>query len=108
MKIAVTAASGQLGGSIVQALVPEIGAENILALARNPQKLNLQSIPTARGDYDDKESFMEALPGVDALLIVSSNAEPKHRNHQHSNVIDAAVETGVKAYRVHQHNWSRR
>ena len=38
MKIAVTAASGQLGSSIVNALVKQIGTANVVALARTPEK----------------------------------------------------------------------
>ena len=38
MKIAVTSASGQLGSSIVKELIKEIGTENVVAIARTPQK----------------------------------------------------------------------
>lgn len=38
MKIAVTAASGQLGAAIVKATAEVVSSENVVALARTPSK----------------------------------------------------------------------
>ncbi len=38
MKIAVTAASGQLAAAIAKACIAQLSADNVIALARTPQK----------------------------------------------------------------------
>ena len=38
MKVAVTTASGKLGGEIIKNLISEIGAENVIGIARTPEK----------------------------------------------------------------------
>ncbi|MEP0987895.1 hypothetical protein [Ekhidna sp.] len=38
MKIAVTSASGQLGSSIIKQLIVENGSENVIGIARTPEK----------------------------------------------------------------------
>jgi len=42
MKVAVTSASGQLGGAVVRALVEEIGTNKVVALARNPERSKIK------------------------------------------------------------------
>ena len=38
MKVAVTAANGKLGSTISKQLIAEIGSENVIGIARTPQK----------------------------------------------------------------------
>lgn len=94
MKIAVTAASGQLGSAIVSALKKEIPHENIIAIARTPEKAEDLEVSVRRGDYADRESFETALEGVDAVLIVSGNGNPADRIPMHRNIIEAAKSQG--------------
>ncbi|MEM8896828.1 MAG: SDR family oxidoreductase [Bacteroidota bacterium] len=96
MKIAVTAASGQLGSAIVEALKELVGPESVIALARTPAKAEHLGVEVRRGDYNDKSSFLESLKGVDAVLLLSANGAPGPRVQQHRNVIEAAKESGVK------------
>ncbi len=96
MKIAVTAATGQLGGEIVKALITLIGKENVIGIARTPSKLSGISIEARKGDYSDKADFDSALKGIDALLLVSGMDAPGKRVEQHRNVINAAKKAGVK------------
>lgn len=96
MKIAVTTASGQLGKTIVKKIIKEMGTEQVIAIARSPQKIEDLGIETRKGDYDIPEDFETALKGVDAVLIVSSNDYPKKRLQQHLNVIEAAKANGVQ------------
>ncbi|MEL7531248.1 MAG: NAD(P)H-binding protein [Bacteroidota bacterium] len=96
MKIAVTAASGQLGSAIVRALKKELPAEDIIAIARTPEKAEDLEVSVRQGDYNDKDSFVAALVGVDAVLIVSANGNPLDRIQMHRNIIEAAKENGVK------------
>ena len=96
MKIAVTSASGHLGASIIKHLIKEIGKENIIGIARTPEKAKHLGIEIRKGDYNNREDFDAALQGVDAVLLVSGMDEPLKRIEQHRNVIEAAKANGVK------------
>lgn len=96
MKIAVTAASGNLGSAIVERLKIEIGKENVIGIARTPEKAAFLDVEIRKGDYSNKADFVKALKGVDAVLLVSGMDHPDKRIQQHQNVIEAAKENGVK------------
>ena len=96
MKVAVTTASGQLGSAIIRALIPQIGKENIIAIARSPEKVQIPGIETRKGDYNSREEFLQALEGVEVVLLVSGFDHPDKRIEQHRNVIEAAKATGVR------------
>ncbi|MWB98934.1 NAD(P)H-binding protein [Agromyces seonyuensis] len=98
MTILVTAASGQLGGLVVDALLAR-GAEpaSIVATARDESTLARfaeRGVTTARLDYDDPASIAAALQGVDAVLLVSGSV-PGRRVDGHRNVVEAAAAAGV-------------
>ncbi|TXF89811.1 SDR family oxidoreductase [Neolewinella aurantiaca] len=95
MKIAVTSASGQLGGAIVKELIDEIGKDQVIAIARTPAKASHFGVETREGDYNSREHFNQALKGVDAVLLVSGMDDPQKRIQQHRNVIEAAKQNGV-------------
>ena len=97
MKIAITGATGQLGQLVLQFLLKETAAENIIALVRSPEKaasLQAQGIELRHFDYDQPDTLVPALQGVDKLLLISAN-EIGRRTPQHKAVIDAAVEAKV-------------
>lgn len=96
MKIAVTAATGGLGSTIINRLKKEVGSENVIGIARVPEKSDSLGVEIRKGDYNNSKEFLEALLGVDCVLLVSSNDHPDFRIKQHRNVIDAARENGVK------------
>lgn len=96
MKIAVTSASGQLGSSIVKELIKEIGKENVIAIARTPEKAKHHGVEVRKGDYNNHEELEAALQGVDKVLLVSGMDEPQKRIQQHRNVIEAAKVNEVK------------
>ncbi len=96
MTIAVTAASGQLGAAIAEALVDMNTGETILGLARTPENAKGLGIEIRPGDYNDAAQLSASLAGVDTLLLVSGMAAPDARIGQHRNVIDAAKGAGVK------------
>jgi NAD(P)H dehydrogenase (quinone) len=96
MKVAVTAASGQLGGAIVKQLIGEIGSENIVGTARNSSKIQDLGITVKKGDYNNKPDFDEALQGVDVVMIISGMDAPDKRVEQHRNIIHAARDAGVR------------
>lgn len=95
MKIAVTAANGKLGSSIVEALKKEIGAENVIGIVRTPENATHLGIEVRKGDYNSRDEFNEALKGVDKVLLISGMDDPQKRIQQHRNVIEAAKQNGV-------------
>ncbi|WP_301799979.1 SDR family oxidoreductase [Nocardioides sp. ChNu-153] len=96
MAIVVTAASGQLGRLVVEALLQRgVAADEVLATARDTAKvadLAARGVRTARLDYSDVDGSV--LGAGDVLLLVSSS-EVGRRTEQHRNVIEAARAAGV-------------
>lgn len=95
MKIAITAASGHLGGEIVKATCLVIGNENVVGLARTPAKAADLGVEVRPGDYNQREALEASLQGIDAVLLVSGMDAPDKRIGQHQNVIEAAKAAGV-------------
>tara|TARA_R110002111_G_scaffold38750_4_gene73719 strand:+ start:126 stop:980 length:855 start_codon:yes stop_codon:yes gene_type:complete len=96
MKIAVTSVSGHLGASIAKALIQEIGRENVIGIARTPEKAKHLGVEVRKGDYNSREDFDVALKGVDKVLLVSGMDQPQKRIQQHRNVIEAARLNGLQ------------
>ncbi len=96
MKIAVTAASGHLGKEIVKASIALLSKDNVIGLARTPEKAKGLGVEIRSGDYNDKDALETSLQSVDALLLVSGMDAPDKRIEQHRNVINAAKKSGVK------------
>ena len=97
MKIAITGATGQLGSIVIEKLLLQTEANNIVALVRNPANathLTAQNIEVREFDYDRPETLVPALSGIDKLLLISAN-EVGRRTPQHKAVIDAAKVAGV-------------
>lgn len=96
--IVITGASGQLGRLVIQNLLKELPAGEIVAAVRNPAKvqdLSALGIQVRRADYDRPETLVQAFQGADKLLLISSSEVGK-RFPQHRAVIDAARQIGVK------------
>ncbi|WP_083891156.1 NAD(P)H-binding protein [[Leptolyngbya] sp. PCC 7376] len=96
MKIAITAASGQLGWAITNATIALVGKANVVGLARTPEKAKDLGIEIRPGDYNDPSALKTSLQGIDAVLLVSGMDAPDKRIGQHRNVIEAAKISGVK------------
>lgn len=95
MKTAVTGATGQLGQLVVEQLKKRKANEEIVALARNLVKASGLGVEVREFDYTKPELMVEALKGIDHLLLISGS-EWGQRATQHTNVIDAAKKAGVK------------
>ena len=95
MKIAVTAASGHLGGEIIKACIKLVGKENVMGLARTPSKAEHLPVEIRTGDYNRQQDLRQSLDAVDTVLLVSSNDQPDNRIQQHRNVINAAQSAGA-------------
>lgn len=96
MKIAITAASGNLGRAIVERVRLELGKNKVIGIARTPGNAAFLEVEVRKGDYNSKADFVAALQGVSAVLLVSGMDHPDKRIQQHRHVIDAAKENGVK------------
>ena len=97
MKIAITGATAQLGQLVIQHLLKQTQAENIVALVRNVEKaehLKAKRIDVRHFDYDSPATLVPALQGIDKILLISAN-EVGRRTPQHKAVIDAAIEAKV-------------
>ena len=95
VKIAITAASGQLGSEIVKATCLVIGKENVIGLARTPAKAAHLGVEVRKGDYNNREELEASLQGIDTVLLVSGMDAPDKRIAQHRNVIEAAKAAGA-------------
>ncbi len=96
MRIAVTSAGGHLGRAIVKALIEEIGANKVVGMARNTEKAEHLGVEVRKGDYDHKPDFVKGLADIDGVILLSSSGDPEKRKRQHTNVIDAAKDCGVR------------
>ncbi len=95
MKIAVSGSTGQLGRLAVELLKERVGANQVIALARTPNKAAAMGVEVRAFDYGKPEELVSGLEGVDRLLLISSS-EIGQRAAQHARVIEAALKTGVK------------
>ncbi|OAT27687.1 NADPH-quinone oxidoreductase [Buttiauxella brennerae ATCC 51605] len=96
--IAITGVSGQLGQLVVEELLKSVAADQLVAIVRNPSKIQAfadRGVQVRAASYEDKAALVQALSGVEKLLLISSS-EVGQRAVQHRNVIDAAKEAGVK------------
>ena len=98
MTLAVTGATGHLGGLVVEHLISRgTPADQIVALVRRPEAaadLAAKGVVVRHFDYEQPAQLPGALAGVDSLLLVSGN-EFGRRAAQHQAVIDAAKAAGV-------------
>jgi NAD(P)H dehydrogenase (quinone) len=96
--ILVTGATGGLGHETIDALLTTTPATEIAALVRDASKatdLVQRGVDVRQADYFDYPALVQAFQGVEKVLLVSAVAFTD-RVSQHSNVIDAAKEAGVK------------
>jgi len=96
--ILVTGATGPLGKAVVESLLQKTNPANIHILVRDTAKaadLIAKGVTAHEGNYDDRASLVKAFKGIDKLYLVSGN-DLHHRIQQHFNVVDAAVEAGIK------------
>jgi len=95
MNVAVTAASGQLGTEIIKALLALLPEEDVVGLARTPDKAAHLGIEIRPGDYNNRDVLEDSLQSINAVLLVSGMDAPERRIEQHRNVIAAARSAGA-------------
>lgn len=94
MRYALTGATGQLGRLVVAELKQRVPTASVTALVRSPDRARDLGVPVRAFDYNTPEGHVQALIGIDALLLISSN-EIGQRAAQHRRVIAAAQAAGV-------------
>ena len=97
MKIAVTAATGRLGKVTLQQLRNRVPEDDVVAIAREPARVDMRGIDKRPGDYEAAEQMRAAFEGIDTVVMISAPvAGGGDRLHMHRRVIDAAVQAGVR------------
>lgn len=92
--VAVTGATGALGGAVARLLADARIPQRLLA--RHTAKLpELPGTPVYAAAYSDREHAARALEGVQTLFMVSAHESP-YRQQDHRTFVDAAVEAGVR------------
>lgn len=93
--IGITGVTGGKLGSKVAQLISEQGI-SARHLARNPQRAALyDNAELVQAAFENSLETVEALKGIDVLLMVSASESP-NRLQQHFAFLDAAHEAGVK------------
>ena len=91
-RIAVTGATGALGGQVAQDLADLAPT----LLVRNPAKApELHGSEVRAAEYRDYDQCLDALKGIDTLLFVSGH-ETARRREDHRRFVMAAVDAGVR------------
>jgi NAD(P)H dehydrogenase (quinone) len=97
-KYLITGATGRFGSQVVEFLSQRVPTNKIVALARDPNKLQAlaeKGVDIRQGDYLNPRSLEEAFTGVERLLLVSALAFTDAVT-QHANVIEAAKRSAVR------------
>jgi NAD(P)H dehydrogenase (quinone) len=80
---------------VVGRLKEKLASSGLVAIVRNPAKVDGLGIAARLGDYDRPDTLEGALSGIDTLLLISASDIGK-RAAQHRNVIGAAIRNRVK------------
>lgn len=97
--IGITGASGQLGTQTIRLLLEYVNPEQIVAVARSPEKCSTLAncgVLVRYGDYNNVESMIDAFEGVETLLQISTTVTGDEGLFQERNVVKAALVSGVK------------
>jgi NAD(P)H dehydrogenase (quinone) len=95
LRIAVTGATGQVGGQVVRLLAEQ--PHQVVALSRRglPSGQWPARVSARAADYADPQALGAALRGADTLVFVSSDGPVAEVMVHHRNVIRAARDSGV-------------
>ena len=99
--IAVTGASGELGGRVVQRLAERDASMRLVVRdeSRAPALGVEHEIAVAAG-YHDRDAMTDAFRGADTVFLVSGREAPT-RVEEHFSTVDAAADAGVRPHRLH-------
>ncbi len=99
MIVGITGAGGQMGAALVRHALSRTAAANIVAITRNPEKLEAfskQGVQVRAGDFNDAAGLKAAFASVERVVIIpTADLTPGVRIGQHTNAIQAAKAAGV-------------
>ena len=99
MTVGITGAGGHLGMALVRCTLARLPASSIVAVTRNPAKLDefaQQGVQVRAGDFT-QPGLTDAFQGVERLMIIpTGDLMPGVRIRQHTAAIQAAVAAGVR------------
>ena len=91
---AVTAATGQLGRLVVEALTDHVPRSSIVAVVRDAAKASDLGVTVRQADYGDADALAAALQGVRRVRLIAAT-DMNERVRHHGNVVEAARRAGV-------------
>ena len=98
--ILVTAATGQYGRLVVEALLQKAASKDLAVAVRHPEKARdwrARGVSVRQADYDDLSSLHAAFEGINDLLFISSpEFDTPTRMAQHERVIEGAKRGKVR------------
>lgn len=94
MRIAVTGATGHIGGGVARRLA-EAAVEQTLLVRDLDRAPRLAGARAVQAEFGDREQVLRALRGIDVVLMVSAS-ESEDRRERHFTFVDAAAEAGVR------------
>jgi NAD(P)H dehydrogenase (quinone) len=99
VSIVVTGASGAFGRMAAERLLTQVDPAQLVLVTRNPPALAhfaARGVTVRFGDFDRRESLLEAFAGAEQLLLISTLDVGERRRRQHQNAIEGAVAAGVR------------
>ena len=98
--IGITGASGHLGRRVVELVIERVGAGNVVAITRSPEKLAdfaAKGVQVRSGDFADPSGLPAAFSGIDRLFVISvDDISEGVRPRLHGNAVTAAKQVGIK------------
>lgn len=98
--ILVMAATGQVGGATVRALLAQgVAPSELIAGVRDRRKaqtLSDSGVAARQADYRDRDGMTTAFSGVDTVILIPSMTLPPERCVEYGNALAAARAAGVK------------
>ncbi len=100
MKIGITGAGGQMGTALLRYALARTSASDIVAITRNPGKLeqfSQQGVEVRAGDFGKPAELAAACRGIERLVIIpGTDLQPGVRTRQQTDAVKAAVQGGVQ------------
>lgn len=100
MKLGITGAGGHMGSALLRYALGRTPASNLVAITRNPAKLeefSQHGVEVRAGDFNHPSELASALRGIERLVIIpTGDLAPGVRTRQHTGAIQAAVSAGVQ------------
>ena len=99
MTTLITGASGAFGRMAAERLLTKVEPSQLVLVSRNPDALadfTARGATVRFGDFDQRESLLEAFAGAEKLLLISTLDVGERRRRQHRTAIDGAVTAGIR------------